>query len=157
MKILTKHFGEVEISEDKVLTFEKGVFGFEENKKYIILYDNNENENNVFCWLQSVEDVNISLPIINPMLFYPTYSPEVSDEEVLKLGELEENRLEVYSVVVIPEDITKMTINLKAPIIINNKTKKCAQLIAEGDNYEIRHNLYEQFEIMKKLKKAEGE
>lgn len=157
MKIATKHFGEVEISDEKILTFEKGIFGFEEYKKYIILYEGNEEEMNLFCWLQSIEEVSVALPIVNPMLFYPDYSPEVADEEVKELGDIEENVLEVYSVIVIPEDITKMTINLKAPIIINNKTKKCAQLIAEGDTYGIRHNLYEQLQEMQTLKKAEGE
>lgn len=157
MKIETKHFGEVEISEDKILVFEKGLFGFEDYTKFIIIYDNNEEESNIFCWLQSIEEESLSLPVVNPMLFYPSYSPEVSDEAVKALGEIEEQVLELYAVVVIPDDITKMSINLKAPIIINNKTKKCAQLIAEGDTYGIRHNLYEQFENMKMLKKAEGE
>jgi flagellar assembly factor FliW len=156
MKIATKHFGEVDIKEDKILIFEKGLFGFEDYKKYIILYEGNEEQMNVFCWLQSIEEESVALPLVNPMLFFKDYSPEVVDKEVEELGEIEDKSLEVYSVIVIPEEIEKMTINLKAPIIINNKTKKCAQLIAQGDTYKVKHNLYEKLQGMETLKKVEG-
>ena len=39
MKVQTKWFGEIDTSEDKIITFEKGIIGFESYKKYMIVFD----------------------------------------------------------------------------------------------------------------------
>lgn len=150
LKIATRHFGEVEIDESKIVEFEKGIFGFEELKKYVVLYENAEKEN-PFAWLQAVDDANVSLPMVNPVVWYPGYEPDVDDEVVEKLGDIQTMALEVYTVVVIPEDIKKMTTNLRAPILLNQTTKKGVQVIVNDEEYEIKHNLYDQ---LMKLKEA---
>ena len=33
MKVQTKWFGEIEVSDDKIITFDKGIIGFEDWKK----------------------------------------------------------------------------------------------------------------------------
>ena len=38
MLVKTKCFGEVDISEEKIIEFEDGILGFEEYKKYTIKY-----------------------------------------------------------------------------------------------------------------------
>lgn len=143
MLIKTKHFGEVEMDEANILVFNEGIFGFEDNKRYVILFYQ-EAENSPFSWLQSLEDQELSLPIINPLSYFPDYNPEVSDELVEKIGEPVLEDLNLFTVVVVPEDIKKMTTNLKAPILVNIKTKKGMQVIAQDDEYSIKHNLYNQ-------------
>ena len=44
MLVKTKHFGEIDLGEDKILHFENGIFGFEEYKTYTILYDSEAEE-----------------------------------------------------------------------------------------------------------------
>ena len=39
MKIQTKWFGEIDTTEDKIITFEKGIIGFEDFKKFTIVVD----------------------------------------------------------------------------------------------------------------------
>ncbi|MBC7960867.1 MAG: flagellar assembly protein FliW [Vallitaleaceae bacterium] len=147
MLIKTKHFGEVEIDEANVLEFPEGIFGFEENRKYVILHDQ-ESENSPFCWLQSLEADGTSLPLINPLSYFPEYNPEVAGELVEKIGEPIIEDLNLFTVVVVPEDIKKMTTNLKAPILVNVKTKKGMQVITQDDNYDIKHNLYDQIKLL---------
>ncbi len=149
MIIATRHFGEVEIDETKIVEFAKGIFGFEETKKFIVLYDGEEG--NPFAWLQAINEKDICLPMVNPMLWYPQYSPDVDDELIGNIGELNQEALEIYTVVVIPEDIKNMTTNLRAPIIMNKETRKGIQAVVNDDEYDIRHNLYEQ---LQKLKEA---
>ncbi len=149
MVIATRHFGEVEIDETKIVEFAKGIFGFEETKKFIVLYDGEEG--NPFAWLQAINEKDICLPMVNPMLWYPQYSPDVDDELIANIGELNQDALEIYTVVVIPEDIKNITTNLRAPIIMNKETRKGIQAVVNDDEYDIRHNLYEQ---LQKLKEA---
>ena len=39
MIIKTKVFGEIDLDESKIITFEKGILGFEDFKQFTLLYD----------------------------------------------------------------------------------------------------------------------
>jgi len=139
MTLNTKHFGELKIEEEKILTFEEGILGFEDKKKYILL--SNE-EKSAFFWLQSIEDEGLAFAIVNPFMFYPEYTPEIPDTVLEAIGELKQEDLGVYTILVIPENQEEMTTNLKAPIVINTKTQKGAQAVVENAEYDIRHYIY---------------
>ncbi len=143
MLIKTKHFGEVEIDAVNILDFQEGIFGFEENKRFVILLDQ-EADKSPFCWLQSLDHEATSLPLINPLNCFPDYNPVIAGELVEKIGEAVVDDIQLFTVVVVPEDIKKMTTNLKAPILVNIKTKKGMQVIAQDEHYGIKHNLYDQ-------------
>lgn len=142
MLIQTKHFGETEIDDQRIIHFQEGIFGFEDQKDFVVLYES-EVEGNPFCWLQSITTPYVCLPMIDPLVWFPQYQPELEDDEILKLGELDPNAISVYTVVVVPENLEKMTTNLRAPIVINIETKKGAQIVTVEDHYQIRENLYE--------------
>lgn len=148
MFIKTKYFGEVEIDADKVIRFEEGIFGFEDQKEFTILYEGAE-ESNPFCWLQSVHETYVCLPLIDPLIWFPEYQPELADEELLKLGELDASALSLYTVTVVPENLEEMTTNLMAPIVVNLSTKKGAQIVTSDEQYPIRENLYQRIQDMK--------
>ena len=44
MRVQTKWFGEIEVSDEKIITFEKGIIGFEDWKKYTLVYDAEKEE-----------------------------------------------------------------------------------------------------------------
>lgn len=148
MKVVTKHFGEVEVDDSKVVTFDNGIFGLEDQKQFIFFYEGDENPNGL-CWMQSLNDSQLALPVVSPIFWFPDYSPEISDEEVGSIGELKEEDLQIFSVVVMRESIEDMTCNLQAPILVNYQTQKGIQVIVQGDIYKIRHNFYEQMQKMK--------
>lgn len=154
MLIQTKHFGEIDLDENKVITFENGILGFEDFKRYTILYDSETEERSPISWLQSLDEVTLALPVISPLIISPEYNPTVEDELIAPLGELTEENLVLFVTLTVPSDITKVTSNLKAPIIINSDTKKGCQLIAENPEYEVKHNVYTSF---MKYKKEKGE
>ena len=66
------------------------------------------------------------------------------------LGEIKDDSLIIYNIVVIPPVISKMSVNLKAPIVINAETKKGKQLITKNEDYPIKYYFYEE------LKKKNG-
>ncbi len=148
MKLATNHFGEIEIEEEKIIKFERGLIGFEDHKQFIIFYEDAADKD-IVLWMQCVDDGSLAFPVINPFTFYPEYSPDVDDEFVNTIGELNEEDLQVFSVVVIRDDIKDMTVNLKAPILINHKTMKGMQVIANNEELGIRHNLYEQMQFLR--------
>ena len=151
MKANTKYFGMVDIDEEKVLTFSDGLIGLEDYKKFAVINDI-ENENATISWLQSLEEPGFALPIIDPLLIKGDYDPVVEDEWLESIGK--EGDYIVLVTLTVPEDIEKMTANLKAPIVINMNTRKGAQIIVENQDYSVRYPIYE---ILKAAKEKAGE
>ena len=150
MKINSRIFGEIEIEDDKILSFETGLMGFEDYHCYAIAYDSEKESKNGIMWLQSTEREDLAFPVIDPMHIDPNYNPIVEDEWLKPLGDFKEDSdLYVLTVLTVPSDLTKMTVNLKAPIIINTVTKKACQLIVNNEDYSVRYNVYEHVQKMK--------
>lgn len=154
MLVKTKHFGEINLEDDKIITFNNGIMGFEEFKNYTILYDIKEGGRSNISWLQSLDEPSLALPVIYPYLVKPDYNPTVEEEFLKPLGEITEENLVILLSLTVPSDITKMTANLKAPFIINSDTRKGCQLIVENQDYEVKYNAYK---ALQRLKKQKGE
>ena len=116
MKLHALSFGEIEIDEKNILTFPDGIPGFEESKRYIII--NNPDEENPFDWLQSVDNGDLAFVIINPFFVKPDYDIIIPESALEKLKIKDESDVALYSIVVVPEKIEEMTVNLTGPIEI---------------------------------------
>ena len=142
MLIKTKFFGEVDLPEEKIITFDRGLIGLTDYKKFTILYDCEKEESNV-SWLQCVEEPTLALPVIKPWIVKEDYNPVVEDELLNHLGELTEDNLVLLLTMTVPTDIKQMSVNLKAPIIINADTRKGSQIICENQDYEVKYKVYD--------------
>lgn len=154
MVVQTRYFGEIDLSEDKIITFENGIMGFEECKRFTLLYDCEKEEKPSISWLQSLDEKDLALPVVNPFLVKEGYNPIVEDELLKSLGELNDENVVILLTMTIPSDITKMTANLKAPIIINADTQKGCQIIVENQEYDIKYKVYD---VLQKIMDEKGE
>jgi flagellar assembly factor FliW len=154
MIVKTKHFGEIDLDEAKIITFEQGIMGFEDYKNYTILYDTEDGEKASISWLQSLDEQALAIPVINPLLVKPDYNPVVEDELLKPLGEINEENVVLLLTITVPADLTKMSVNLKAPFVINADTRKGSQIIVENQEYEVKYNIYS---MLQKLKEEKGE
>lgn len=155
MQIKSRIFGEIEISDDKIISFEKGLMGFEDSSRYALLYDSEKQNGKGVMWLQSLESAGLAFPVIDPLNVLPEYKPIVEDEWLADIGEYgSDSDLLILCVLTVPADLTKMTANTKAPLVINTVTRKGCQIIVNNDDYEVRYNVYD---YIQKLKKEDGE
>lgn len=153
MVLQTKLFGDVEIDEKKALHFENGLIGFPDLRNFFLIRDE-ERASALICWLQSVEETAMALPVIDPLKVMESYNPMIEDELLKPLGELTEDNLMALVTVTVPREIEKISVNLQAPILINADTKQACQLILEDGNYPVRYPIYE---IINKMKEKDGE
>ena len=142
MKLNTKNFGEIEIDKEKIILFPEGILGFEEEKQFIII--NNEDEENPFQWLQSVSNPDLAFVIINPFFVYPNYDIVIPETAQNKLKIKDEKDIIIYSIVVVPEDMEKMTTNLLGPIIINIHEKIGKQIVLDDNRYSTKHYIFKE-------------
>ena len=149
MNIKTKAFGEVEIAEDKIITFENGIIGFPELRRFTLLHDEEKGVGAGIRFLQSIDEAGFAMPVMDPLLVNSDYDPEVNDELLAGLGELTDENILVLVTVTIPSDLTQMSVNLQGPIIINVEERKACQLIVEGSAYPVKYPIYEVFKTRK--------
>jgi flagellar assembly factor FliW len=152
MLVKTRHFGEIDLEEDKILYFESGILGFEEYKKYTILFDEEDGERSDISWLQSLDEEALAIPVINPFLVRSDYNPEVEDELLKPLGTVTQENIAVLVTITVPAELEKISANLKAPFIINTDTKKGAQIIVDNQDYEVKYYFYDQLKAAKEGK-----
>ncbi len=143
MRINTRYFGTVDLDDDKVIVFDEGLFGFEEYKKFALIFNNEAKERPSISWLQSVDEQALALPVMIPTIVKPDYNPVVEDDALETLGDWNEENISVLVTVTVPENLSDMTTNLKAPIIINTDSMKGVQTVVENPDYEIRFKIYD--------------
>jgi flagellar assembly factor FliW len=139
MKLNTKYHNEVDIQESEVLHFEKGIPGFPDEKKFVILP---LNEDGSFSIMQSVGMEGLALVIVNPFDFFKDYDFQLEDSVVEELVLTSDKDVLVYSILTVEDPFEKTTANLQAPVIINKSNNKAKQVILVDEKYKTKHNLF---------------
>ena len=153
MKAATRLFGEIEIDESKIITFEDGIIGFPDMKKFTLIFDEEKESRPSISWLQSMDEPERAFPVMDPLFVCETYNPSVEEELLKNLGTIKEDNLYVLVTVTVPQNIKELAVNLKAPIVINTDTRKASQIIVE-DDLPVSYRIYE---ILEEAKKKAGE
>lgn len=154
-KFMTKHFGEIEYEESKVIKFPEGLPGFPDSKRFLLMSENESEE--MFYWLQSLDDGDVAFTLMDVYQVLKGYDPVVEKDEMGDLGDLSGSPLEIYNIVVIPEDAKQMRVNLKAPIVINMDAGVGKQVICNNEDYKIRFHIFEELEKLQALQQASKE
>jgi len=141
VKLNTTRFGELEVDKKDIIVFKEGLLGFESLKKFFIV---DPGDQTLILWFQSAEDPATAFPILEPKIFKPEYIVKLLPAELASL-ELESiNDASVYTILTIPKNVQEMSANLKAPIVINNKTKLARQIVLQDSKLEVRCQMYKE-------------
>lgn len=129
MKINTNQFGEVEFDESMIISFKDGILGFENYKKYLLINSGSD----FFLWLTSIDE---------PELVFPLFSTRVLMEEYPF-----EEGFEAFGIVKLDPDPLKITVNLRAPVYINQDEKSGFQKILDEDELPIDYILFKENQV----------
>ena len=124
MKLKNQQFGEFEFDDNIVINFEDGLLGFEEFKKFVLI----TKDNDLFFWLTSIDEPELVFPIFPVKMIEDNY-PEFSEDEP-------------FGIVKLDKDPLKITINLKAPVYVDQKNNTGKQRIIDNDNYQVDYKLF---------------
>lgn len=124
MKIQNEQFGEINFEEDSVIKFEDGLLGFEELKEFLLISE----EEGLFLWLTSIDE---------PEIIFPIFSINVLQEKL----ETTES-YEPFGIVKLDKEPENVTINLKAPVFINQVEKKGYQKLIDNEANVVDYPLF---------------
>lgn len=140
MIVETTRFGSISVADEDVITFAEGMLGFSKIDSYVLV---ERADDSLFLWLQAVKKPSVAFPLLEPQILERNYKVELEDEDRKSL-KLETNMTggKVFCIITIPTDPTKMTANLKAPIVINLKKRIAKQVILHSQDYPIRKSIF---------------
>lgn len=154
MKVNTRLFGEIDIADDKIIEFPDGIIGFPDLTKFTLIYDKDEDQKSrSLMYLQSMDEPQFAMPVVMPNDIFPDYNPTINDDLLEDIGYLTPTNTYVLVTITVPQDITKMTVNLKGPFVINTDTLKGVQLMVE-DDVSVKEPVYEVLKSRKAGKEA---
>lgn len=139
VRVNTTRFGELKVNQEDIIDFPEGLLGFENLSKFFVV---DPGDSTLILWLQSVDDAKVAFPIIEPKIFKPDYVAKLlpADMSSVKLENISDAR--IYSILTIPSDITTMSANLKAPIVINNEKKVARQIVLQDNKLSVKFEMY---------------
>ncbi len=124
MQIKTFQFGTIDFDPGRIINFPQGIFGFENLKSFLLIKD----DDNLFYWLNSVEQPDIAFPVIGTRIIDEDYPAE--------------NDYEAFTIVTLNNDPLKITANLKAPVYISQNKKNGFQKVIDSEKYPVNFRLF---------------
>lgn len=138
--IQSRPFGEVEISDNQILTLPQGLLGFEDYTKFALLEENSETP---FFWLQSLNDPELAFIVIQPSSFLDNYQPLIPASELEEIGLQQIEQAAILLIITVPnENLMEMTANLQGPIVLNPQTRTARQFISRDESHPIRQRVF---------------
>lgn len=136
MVIETSRFGAVEVDEERLVEFSKGILGFPNQKRFALIQTG---EDSSFYWLQSVDRAELAFVVCDPRLFVPDYRVPIKADELAELGLEDPSGAQVFVIVNKVEEM--LTGNLQGPLVISCQTRAAKQLVLSDRRYTTRHPL----------------
>jgi len=138
MEIHHQHLGVISYHEDEVITFPLGLLGFLKFKQYLLWQ---KSESDPMVWMVSVENPELTFPLLDPKHFCPDYNPNITKRDLNELSAENPQSLRMYSIVTVQQDARTATANLSGPILVNRERKIGKQLVLLDDRYSTKHRI----------------
>ena len=136
MDVRTTRFGVIQIAEDRVITFPRGLLGFPTQTRYCLL---EPGDDACFFWLQSLDEPSLAFVVTDPALFVEDYSVPLRQEQMEELGLAKTEDAQVFAIV--NKIDGELTGNLQGPLVINTMTREGSQLVLPEKRWTTRHTL----------------
>ena len=141
MIVKTGRFGNLNINEQELIHIPAGLLGFPEYKNFCMVDPGDET---LILWLQSIDNPEICFPILEPKIFKTDYVVRLSAAELRELKLESLSKAAVFSILTITDDISAMTANIKAPLVINLKENTARQVVLQENEYSIKHPMFKE-------------
>ncbi len=135
MEIPSSRFGPIQVEADDVIHFPQGLLGLEDCRQWVLLTGADDE---AVAWLQSLQRADVALAVVSPRRFVADYRMRIARRELAPLRLDDVDKVEVLAIV--GRSAHGVTLNLKAPLLINLERRLGRQVITNGD-LPVRHEV----------------
>ena len=129
----TETFG-CDPKEGIVFEFPFGIPGFEDYRVFVFL---EQEEFLPFKWLVSVKKPEIAFAIADPRSLCESYTVVPSKIDRMELGSAENSDISVFVILTVSE--RTVTANLRAPLLVDFKTRRGKQIVLSNNAYSVKY------------------
>ncbi|MEE9464414.1 MAG: flagellar assembly protein FliW [Candidatus Neomarinimicrobiota bacterium] len=108
--------------------FPAGIPGFEDHKNFQLV---TRSDLRPFLWLRSLDDPEVSLPVIDCLLLKKPLLPEINREVLNQIGDPATEKFDAYYVLRVDSTAGTITVNTKAPVVISADTRRGYQVFMD--------------------------
>jgi flagellar assembly factor FliW len=119
----------------RVIVMKRGIPGFEQVRRYHLVA---KDENNPFCLLRGVDGSPVFV-VVDPLLVCPDYDPVIPEREARFLELKDESEAALLVIVAIRREPHSVTVNLRAPLLVNTGKNLAVQVVLEDQDWPVRH------------------
>jgi flagellar assembly factor FliW len=121
-----------------VIEFVAPMPGFPGDRRFVLV---SVHDAGLLYSLTCLDTVGLRFLVAPPAPFFPEYAPEVDDETLRLLGNNDPADLLLLLVVSTQGAAASATVNLMAPIVIDQGTRRAVQLVLAGADLSVRQPL----------------
>ena len=136
MKIKTKFFGDVEIKKEDIILFKRPILGFDDDNEFILI---DIKELDSLKCLQSISNSSLCFIVSTPWIYFENYAFDIEEQVKEELKITSQEDVEIYNILTLKENFDSSTINLSAPIVLNNVKNLASQIIINDDSLKTSH------------------
>jgi flagellar assembly factor FliW len=135
MQIESTRFGTLEVGDDRVIRFPRGLLAFPDEHEFVLVQHRGSS---AIAWLQSSKTPGLALPVVSAQALANGY-PDVPLADAARRAGLEGQEDDLAALVVLSAaEGTPATVNLAAPILVDASRWTGVQAILEGTHFSTR-------------------
>jgi len=124
-----------EAADLPVIEFVAPMPGFPDNRRFVLV---RLDESGLLFALTSIETPGLRFLVLPPMPYFPDYAPEVDDDTLAALGVSGAESLLVLLLVTTGDTVDDVTVNLMAPIVLDQVSRRAVQLVLSRSGLPVR-------------------
>jgi flagellar assembly factor FliW len=118
-----------------VLEMIEPLAGFAEHRSFALL---RLDPDGTICTLQALDGSGLSFLAVVPHAFFPDYAPSIGDSIRKALGVRDDHDMLLLVLVCTGSTLTDTTANLLAPVVVNSRTHRAAQVMVDDSSLLLR-------------------
>lgn len=130
--------GQPETTTLPVIDFVAPMPGFPDDRRFVLV---RLEDTGMLYALTSVDSAGLRFLVVPPAQFFPDYAPEIDDDALAALGTGDASDLLVLLVVTAGDGVQDATVNLMAPIVLDQRSRRAVQLVLSRSGLSVRQRL----------------
>ena len=137
--------GRLDVDAGRVIQFLEPIAGFPTCLRYALLpyMQASGREDPAIRWLQAMDPPFHTFIVADPWSVAPDYAPEIADSDAEQLDALSFTQAALYGIMTVSQQHGELTINLRAPLVVNPQIRLAKQVVLLNGEYTTSHRVCE--------------
>ncbi len=133
VEIETSRFGKIDVPEERIFSFPRGLIGLEHLKRYARL---DSVKGDTVQWLQAVDDPETAFLVSEPKTYLPSFELKLWESHPTGASSSgpDLSELEILTILQVDRSTRSLHVHVQAPLLLDPVTRKGVQVITDSEH-----------------------